>query len=286
MTGTWVARHGDVELHVTEAGPPGGDPVVLLHGFPDSAELWRSQVAALAGAGHRVLAPDLRGYGRSSRPERVAAYGMPHLVGDVLAVLDAAGVARASLVGHDWGAVLAWSSALSAPDRVRRLVAVSVGHPLAFRAGGLQQALRSWYIGMFLLPGVAERVLPAARWALLRRAFWGGADPAAEPDLARQVEDLSRPGALTAGLAWYRANVSPASLRASTAPGGGDPVVRCPVMGVWSTDDPALTEAQMTASARYVSGPWRYERLEGVDHWVPVHAAERLDALLVDFLAT
>lgn len=280
VAGEWVARSGEVELHVTEAGPADGPPVVLLHGFPDSAHLWRHQVAALASAGHRVLAPDLRGYGLSSRPRDVSAYAMVHLVGDVLAVLDAAGLERAAVVGHDWGSVLGWATALAAPDRVERLVAVSVGHPRALRAGGPAQLMRSAYVGMFLVPGLAERVLPARDWALLRRASrrrWPGPDP----DLARQVAELSRPGALTAGLSWYRANVRPGAL---TQGGGGEGLVRCPVMGVWSSRDVALTEAQMTASARWVTGPWRYERIEGVDHWVPVHAPERLSELLVDFL--
>ncbi|CAA9385718.1 MAG: hypothetical protein AVDCRST_MAG35-113 [uncultured Quadrisphaera sp.] len=288
MAAAWTARSGDVELHVTEAGPRTGSPVLLLHGFPDSAALWRHQVGALAAAGHRVLAPDLRGFGASTRPADVGAYAMPHLVADVAAVLDAAGAPRAAVVGHDWGAVLAWAFTRAAPERVERLVAVSVGHPRATAAGGLQQALRSWYIYLFLLPGVAERVVPAADWAFVRRLFWGGASPADEPDLARQLADLARPGALAAGLAWYRANLRPTRL--PRGGGGrsavtGDPVVRCPVMGVWSSADPALTEAQMLASQRFVAGPWRYERLDGVDHWVPVHAAARLSALLVAFLA-
>ncbi len=286
-TRAWVARSGPVELHVTEAGPRDGPPVLLLHGFPDSALVWRHQVAALAAAGHRVLAPDLRGFGASSRPVGVQAYAMPHLVGDVLAVLDAAGLARASLVGHDWGSVLAWRTAMAAPQRVERFVAVSVGHPAAFRAGGPAQALRSWYIGLFLLSGVAERVLPARRWALLRRS-WSRASASEVPgagaeDLARQIADLARPGALTAALSWYRANV-PAALRTGGDTAAADGPVTCPVMGVWSSRDAALTQAQMTASRDHVAGPWRYERIEGVDHWVPVRVPQRLNALLLSFL--
>lgn len=284
MPDQWTARSGDVELRVTEAGPPQGPPVVLLHGFPDSAALWRHQVAALAAAGHRVLAPDLRGSGASSRPSAVADYVMPRLVEDVVAVLDAAGVPRAAVVGHDWGSALAWATAMAVPERVRALVAVSVGHPAAFAAGGLRQLARSWYVGAFLVPGLAEGVLPAGGFALLRRALWHGAAPGEDPDADRQVADLSRPGALTAGLSWYRANLRPGSGPASPAGPGRSSRVACPVMGVWSSADPALTERQMTASERHVDGPWRYERLDGVDHWVPVHAAEALSALLVDFL--
>ena len=132
-------RANGIDLHLAEAGPPSGAPVVLLHGFPDSWELWRSQVAALAAAGYRVLAPDLRGFGRTTRPPAVEAYRSRTLVADVTGLLDAGDVERAAVVGHDWGAALAWRVAMFAPDRVERLVAVSVGHPLAGVVAGLPQ---------------------------------------------------------------------------------------------------------------------------------------------------
>ena len=281
-----------VELHVVEAGPPGPSgvggadgriPVLLLHGFPDNAELWRHQISPLADAGHRVVAPDLRGFGASSRPPDVGAYRLPHLVGDVRRLLDALEIERVAVVGHDWGAALAWATASALPDRVDRLVALSVGHPAAFASGGVAQLLRSWYMFAFLVPGLAERTLPAAGWRGYRRWAWGGAAPGEDPDADRQVADLSRPGALTAGLNWYRANLRPSMLRGTGGTTGRS--IRCPTMGIWSTRDAALTEAQMTGSARHVDGPWRYERIEGVDHWIPVHAPDRLSALLLDFLA-
>jgi pimeloyl-ACP methyl ester carboxylesterase len=137
--------------------------------------------------------------------------------------------------------------------------------PLAGVAAGLPQRRLSWYVLWFLFPGVAERVLPADDWALYRRWIWSGVQPGQDPDLDRQLADLSRPGALEAGLNWYRANNDPA---------------------VFPADDPTLSEAQMTRSADYVTGPWRYERLDGVDHWVPVHAPEQLNRLLLEFLGT
>ena len=124
----------------------------------------------------------------------------------------------------------------------------------------------------FLFPGVAERILPADDWAVFRRWAWNGAQRGEDPDLDRQLADLSRPGALVAGLNWYRANIDPAAFVISDPTRISVPPVACPTMGVWSSDDFALTEAQMTGSGRFVSGPWRYERLDGVDHWVPVHA--------------
>jgi pimeloyl-ACP methyl ester carboxylesterase len=246
----------------------------------------RHQIPALAGAGHRVLAPDLRGFGETSRPAAVEAYKLRTLVADVTGLLDLLGIERAAVVGHDWGAGLAWRVAMFAPGRVERLVAVSVGHPLAGIATGLAQWRMSWYMLWFLLPGVAERVLPADDWAFYRRWGWNDAPRGQDPDLDRQLADLSRPGALVAGLNWYRANIDPVAFVAPDPDRFSLPAVACPTMGVWSSDDFALTEAQMTRSERYVTGPWRYERIEAVDHWVPVHAPDQLNRLLLEFLGT
>ena len=271
-----------VALHVAVAGE--GPPVLLLHGFPDDGRLWRHQMAALVEAGHQVVVPDLRGFGESDRPEAVEDYSLLVLVGDMVALLDALGIGPVSVVGHDWGAALAWALAAFVPDRVERLVAISVGHPESFAGAGLAQKERSWYMLWFQFPGAAEAGLMEDDFALLRQAFWGGTAPGDDEDLARQIAGLSRPGALTAALNWYRANISPASYHRNSTE-FGVPAVSCPTMGVWSTGDTALTEQQMTGSEAYVTGPWRYERIEGVGHWVPVHAADRLSALLVDFLA-
>jgi pimeloyl-ACP methyl ester carboxylesterase len=273
-------RVNGLDFNLAEAGD--GPPVLLLHGFPDSWRLWRHQISALADAGHRVIAPDLRGFGDSAKPEAVEAYRMRALVTDVVGVLDALGVERADVAGHDWGASLAWVLGMFVPDRVSRLAAVSVGHPRAYAAAGLEQWRASWYMLWFQFPGVAERELRADDWAFFRRWAWNVAAPGQDPDADRQVAGLSRPGALTAGLNWYRANIDPANFVAD-GEGSSLPPVSCPTMGIWTSDDFALTEAQMTGSERFVTGPWRYVRLDGVDHWVPVHAPERLSQLLVDF---
>jgi pimeloyl-ACP methyl ester carboxylesterase len=273
-------RVNGLDFNLAEAGD--GPPVLLLHGFPDSWRLWRHQISALADAGHRVIAPDLRGFGDSAKPQTVEAYRMRALVTDVVGVLDALGVERADVAGHDWGASLAWVLAMFVPDRVSRLAAVSVGHPRAYAAAGLEQWRASWYMLWFQFPGVAERELRADDWAFFRRWAWNGAAPGQDPDADRQVAGLSRPGALTAGLNWYRANIDPASFVAD-GEGSSLPPVSCPTMGIWTSDDFALTESQMIGSERFVTGPWRYVRLDGVDHWVPVHAPERLSQLLVDF---
>jgi pimeloyl-ACP methyl ester carboxylesterase len=162
------------------------------------------------------------------------------------------------------------------PDRVERLVALSVGRPGANYAGGLEQRRRSWYMLWFKFPGVAEEALPRDGWRLFRQ--W---TEDAE-DVEAWIADLSRPGALTAGLNWYRANIAP-ELFGRTGP-PDLPHVSCPVMGVWSTGDAYLTEAQVVESRQFVSGPWRYERVEGAGHWIPVETAGRLNELLLDFL--
>jgi len=260
-----------IEFDVSGEGPA----VVLLHGFPDSGRLWRHQVPALVEAGYRAVVPDLRGYGRSGQPEEVEAYAIPYLAGDVVAVLDHLGVDRAHVVGHDWGAALAWALGSLLPDRVDHLVALSVGHPSSFAATGLEQREKSWYMLLFQFEDVAEQWLSNDGWANFRQ--W-----ASHPDADAVVAELEANGSLTPALNWYRANVPP---RALLGPPIELPAVTAPTMGVWSTGDIALTEAQMTGSAKYVSGPWRYERLEGPGHWMQLEAPDAVNKLLLDFLA-
>src|SRR5262245_24725064 len=142
LPGRKIAVNG-IELHVHEAGA--GIPVLLLHGFPDSSSLWRYQVPALVAAGHRVIVPDLRGFGESSKPTDQAAYQLPVVLGDAVGLLDALGVPRAHVVSHDWGAVVGWLLAGMFPDRVASFVALSVGHPGTFAAAPIEQREKSWY---------------------------------------------------------------------------------------------------------------------------------------------
>ncbi len=250
-----------------------GRPVLLLHGFPDSGRLWRHQVPALAGAGFQVIVPDLRGYGRSGQPEGVESYAMSLLAGDVMAVLADLKVARAHMVGHDWGAALAWAIASFAPGLVDHLAVLSVGHPATFRRTPRQRE-KSWYMLLFQFPGIAERWLTEDDWANFRR--WAG-----HPDADAVIADLEATGSLIPGLNWYRANVPPESW---VAPPPALPPVQAPTMGVWSSGDPALTEAQMTDSAENVAGPWRYERLDGPGHWMQLDTPDQVNGLLLDFL--
>jgi pimeloyl-ACP methyl ester carboxylesterase len=268
-----VAGDG-VTLAVLDEGE--GQAVLLLHGFPDSSQLWRGQVPALAGAGMRAIAPDLRGFGESDRPDRVEEYGVARSVADMVAVLDELGVERAHVVGHDWGAGVAWALAALVPERVERLVAMSVGHPNAFREQSIEQREKSWYFLLFQFAGVAEELMMRDDWKLFREFLRG------DGDLDRYLADLSRPGALTAALNWYRANSPPSR---EVGPRRPFPAVAAPTLGLWGTRDNYLLEEQMARSGEHVTGPWRYERIDGAGHWLQLDAPERVNQLLTEFLA-
>lgn len=263
-----------INLNVEITGPPDGRPVVLLHGFPDTGRLWSRQVSVLSGAGYRVIVPDQRGYGLSDKPTEIDDYNILLLAADIGAILDHVGIAKASIVGHDWGSAVAWTVASFAPERVDRLVALSVGHPLAFASAGLEQREKSWYMLLFQFEDIAEQWLSANDWSNFRS--W-----ARHPDAEAVIAELVANGSLTPGLNWYRANVHPRSL---VEPPPAFPAVTVPTLGVWSSGDIALTEAQMTGSSEFVEGDWRYHRMEGPGHWMQVEAAEEVNSLLLDYL--
>jgi pimeloyl-ACP methyl ester carboxylesterase len=263
-----------VELDVQIEGA--GKPVVLLHGFPDSKRLWSRQVPALVDAGFQVIVPDQRGYGASDKPADVDAYGLPFLAIDVTAVLDALSIERAHVVGHDWGAAVAWATASFAPDRVDHLVALSVGHPSSFSSAGRTQREKSWYMLLFQFDGVGERWLSADNWAGMRE--WSQ-----HPDFDAVVAELERDSSLTTGLNWYRANITP---DAFVGPPLELPPIQAPSMGVWSSGDFALTEEQMIGSANFCTNGFRYERIDGPGHWMQIEAPDTVNALLLDFLPT
>ncbi|HEX7262897.1 MAG TPA: alpha/beta hydrolase [Candidatus Dormibacteraeota bacterium] len=255
-----------------------GPPVVLLHGFPDTHHLWRHQVAALTGAGFRTIAPDMRGRGGSDRPPDVADYSLQKIVADVTGIMDALGVERAHVVGHDWGAAVAWLVAMFVPKRVDHLVVVSVGAPGAAGLPTLEALQKAWYRILFQTVGVAEELAQRNDWYLMREMLQGGGE-----DFEVYKASLSPPGALTAGMNWYRANL-PLDRLITAGAGLQFPAVAAPTMGVFGTGDLYLTESAMVNSKSKVSGSWRYERLEGVGHFIPLEAANQLNTLLLDFL--
>ena len=251
-----------------------GPAALLVHGFPDSRRVWRHQIGPLGEAGFRVIAPDLRGFGESERPEGVEAYRVTLLVDDLLELLDEHGVERAHVVGHDWGAGIAWVLAGRHPDRVLSLAALSVGHPNASRPRSLESREKGWYQLLFQFEDVAEELLVRDDWRLFRE--WTRGDG----DVERAIAGLSRPGALTAALNWYRASAAPASELRERPP---FPSVAADTLGLWSDRDHYLVEAGMTGSGEYVVGEWRYERIEGASHWMQLDAPERVNALLLDW---
>lgn len=263
-----------LSFHVTDTGD--GPPVVLLHGFPDTSDLWRNQIAALVDAGFRCIAPDMRGRGRSGEPDAVAGYALPNMVGDVAGIMDSLGVDRAHVIGHDWGAAVAWLVASMLPERVETLTAVSVGFPGAGAPPDLEALQKSWYRLLFQFEGVAEQAIRRNDWRLFRELLRKATD------IDRYIEIMSVPGALTAGLNWYRANLPPESFLRDARP--LSPVL-APTLGVWSTGDDYLTEKPMLASAGHVTGPWRYERFEGAGHWIPLDEPERLNRLILEHIS-
>ncbi|HEX2089189.1 MAG TPA: alpha/beta fold hydrolase, partial [Actinomycetota bacterium] len=203
---------------------------------------------------------------------RVRDYAMPKILADLTAVLDALDVDRATVVGHDWGAIAAWAFAGHHPERVERLVPISVGHPKSFLRAALSsgQAFRSLYALFFQIPVLSEAMIRAGDWALLRRAL-GQAH-----DFQQYVRDLSRPGALTSALNWYRANARVDRLVRY-------PNVSAPTLGIIGSRDAALGMAQMAGSGRYVNAEWRYEVISG-GHWLPLTRADHVNRLLLGFL--
>ncbi len=263
-----------LEFDALVAGPADGEVVLLLHGFPQSAETWRPQVEALAGAGYRAVAFDQRGYSAGARPEGVEPYRIAHLVDDALGVANHLGADRFSVVGHDFGAVVAWHLAAHHAERVRTLTALSVPHPVAFAVAlaspAGDQRDRSGYISFFRQADVAEEALLAGGLAALLEAS------AYPVDIDERVRAMSQPGALTAALNWYRA------LDFTLVQGIG--AISVPTMYVWSTDDVALGREGAEGTASYVTGPYRYEILDGVSHWIPEEVPRELTLLLLDHL--
>ncbi len=279
---------GEVRLAIWEEGDPAGEPVILLHGFPEISHSWRRQLPALAAAGYHAVAPDLRGYGDSDRPPAVDDYLAPKLVGDIEGLIEALGHESAHIVGHDWGGGLAWGLAGNVPSTVRSLTILNA--PVGVVSARLRredpaQRAKSWYMLLFQFPGVAETWLSADDFANLRAFVFDTAAPGTFPPEEREVfvTALRRDGALTAALNYYRANMPPASwLRDPPDP----PPVVAPTMIIWGEADAYMDPVLLERSAATVTGPLRIERLAGVSHWVQQEAPDRVNELLIDFLGS
>ena len=267
---------GPFTFDALAAGPAEGDLVVLLHGFPESSFEWQHQLRALAAAGYRVVAPDQRGYSPGARPAEVEAYRIDHLSADVLAITDELGGHRFHLVGHDWGSGPAWHIAGRWPNRLKTVTSISVPHPSAFGAvyrGEIpgDQKEKSAYMDFFRQVGTAEDALLPG----MRNMFIGAG-------LGEEVADqhsriVGQREGLTGGLNWYRANhIEDMDV----------PAIEVPTLFIWSDGDIYLGREAAEATERYVTGPYRFEVIEGVDHWVPEKAPERVNELLLDHFAS
>ncbi len=262
---------GEVRLRGDVAGE--GDTLLLLHGWPDTRALYDELGPQLVAAGYRVARLDLRGCGLSDKPPATEDYAMAHLVDDVARCVDYLG-GPLSLLGHDWGAALAWAVTALRPDLVQRLVVASVGHPSAFRSAGLAQQVKSWYTLLFFHEGVGEAFLRMEDYGALRRLM---GHPRAEAVIA----ELERDGQMSAHLRWYRANLPP---DAFVSPAPQLARITVPVLGLWSDRDVALSEEQMRDSARFCDD-FTYQRLEGLGHWMILEDPARVAGLVLDFLA-
>ncbi len=271
---------GDLTFDVRADGPEDGRPVLLLHGFPQTSASWAAVTPLLTEAGLRTYAPDQHGYSPGARPAEVDAYASTNLAQVTADLMTAMDVPRADVVGHDWGANVAWTLAAWHPDRVRSLTAVSVPHPAAYTAAyraDPEQKERSGYIRLFWQAGKAEEVLLADDGRRLRRMLTGAEGETGVPAEAvdEYVAVLSAPGALTAALNWYRA------MR------GGERVdpVGVPTTYVWSSGDIAIGRTAAEACCGYVTGDYRFVELPG-SHWIPEQAPEELAAAVLARIAS
>lgn len=277
---TFIHTNG-IRLHVVQAGPKSGVPVILLHGFPEFWYGWRKQIPALVESGFRVIVPDQRGYNLSDKPKGIKKYRFDQLVKDILGLIDALDYEKVNVVGHDWGAVVAWMLAYQHPDRLNRLGILNVPHPLVMRRflmRDLDQIRRSWYVFFFQLPWLPEIGLRVDDWRGAERALRGSGKihTFTNEDIQKYKEAWSHPGAMTAMINWYRAlryeMRFPKEMR-----------IKVPTLMMWGMKDFALTHRMARPSMDYVD-QGNLIFFEDATHWVELDAAEQVNEYLIDFL--
>ena len=268
---------GGFSFTVDEAGPRDGSPVLMLHGFPQSRHAWWRQLDALGNAGFHCFAPDQRGYSAGARPIESEAYALDKLVGDALGIMDAVGIERFHLVGHDWGGHLAWTLAIRAPERVMSLVVLSRPHPAAFAESlkrDPEQAGRSGHHAALLAPGTAD-ALRLSHMAPLRSMFKQQGVP--DQDAESYIATLSEAGALEAAINWYRA-------AAGTLRDGSAPKVGLPTLYIWGDADSTVGRIAAELTAHQVEGPYRFAAVPGAGHFLTDQVPEAVNALLLEHL--
>lgn len=256
----------------TAPDQPGRPVVMLLHGFPDNADMWHSVMQRLHAQGYRCIAPDTLGCGESQLGTTTKDYYARLIADDHAALLAELNIDQADVVGHDWGAALAWLVAGYYPERVRRLVPISVGHPTAYARAEFRQKVIGWYTLFFQLRGVSERLLLGDGWFGLRRVF------ASHPEMESVMQRMrGAPERLTAAVSIYRASMADVLFRTH-------PPVQCDTLGIYSEDDRFLVASQMERSDRWVRGGWSYLQMTG-GHWIPLEQPDALSDALLEFLS-
>jgi pimeloyl-ACP methyl ester carboxylesterase len=270
-----------IKLHAVCAGPESGIPIVLLHGFPETWRCWIHQIPALAAAGFRVIVPDQRGYNLSDKPKGIKHYRVDELVKDIVGLIDALEYEKVNLVGHDWGAVVAWMLAYEHPERLHRLGILNVPHPLVMRRfllRDLDQIRRSWYVFFFQLPGLPEMGMRAQDWRGGVRALRGSGliHTFSNEDIQKYKESWSQPGAMTSMINWYRALRYKLNLPKEMR-------IRVPTLMMWGMKDFALTHRMARPSMDHVD-QGNLIFFPYATHWVQRDAAEEVNHYLMDFL--
>src|SRR5688572_4779083 len=283
-------RHGyatvnGVRLHYAETGS-GDELVLLLHGFPEFWYSWRHQLEAL-GKHFHVVAPDMRGYNLSDKPSRVEDYRVDDVCSSDLGLIDHFGASQAAVVGHDWGATVAWAVAQRFPERVSKLAVMQVPPPAVWRANmSLRQVLRSWYMFLFQLPRIPEWMISRKNLAAIERTFTNsvirkGSFSAAEIENYKKA--LGQPGALTSAINYYRANINRLASRSSNSAPSNERT-RVPTLFIFAEQDSAILPETVRGVAEHVDAPFRELRIKDSGHWVQNEAAEEVNAALIEFL--
>lgn len=281
------AQIGGVRLHYAERGE-GDELIILLHGFPECWYSWRHQLKAL-GDRYHVVAPDMRGYNLSDKPPRVEDYRIDHLVDDVTGLIRHFGRKQAVVVGHDWGAAVAWAVALKHPEYVSRLVAMQVPPPAAWRANmTFKQALRSWYMLFFQLPLLPEWIMSVNDFAMLERSFKttvGRKGTFTDSDIAVYKKALREPNALTSAINYYRANfVSLFFKKKKESEDLSDDRVRVPTLLIYGELDKFIAPETIKGVSRFVDAPFHEARFKSYGHWIQNEAPQEINAELTSFL--
>jgi pimeloyl-ACP methyl ester carboxylesterase len=278
----YVETNG-IRLHVVTAGPTDGKPVLLLHGFPEFWYGWRHQIPALVNAGFRVIVPDQRGYNLSSAPKEIKPYNSADLGWDVVGLLDYFGIDKVNLVGHDWGAVIAWGVALMFPERVERLSILNVPHPsvlLRFLKNSPRQMLKSWYIGFFQIPSLADWWVRINNFAVGARSMRssGKANTFSDEDIARYKQAWINSDGWTGMINWYRALLRYPSPRLS------DIRLHMPVLILWGKQDAFLSH-EMAEESLKLCNHGRLIVYKNATHWVQHDEAKAVNSELIKFFS-